>query len=162
MRKGCDRVFDLLREFNKKPIARYDHQTFVEDLFCFFLFVFVAEANRRPSQQQRRPGAAQTANRRAAQQRQELRPQCQSGIARTSIYYVPLEEDICGEVPRCDRFIQRVEVQGSGWLRNGQLLRYDGRIEDPRGCTTARGGVGTCLTTYISIAADADSIVWVI
>jgi hypothetical protein len=81
---------------------------------------------------------------------------CRRGIATSTIYNVPTEDNMCPpRENRCQRFIEAVNLNGTGWLRNGQILRANrSRPESIGSCLTAVGAWGTCLTPYISIAAD--------
>lgn len=81
---------------------------------------------------------------------------CPRGIATSTIYNVPTEDNLCPpRVRRCPRFREAVDLNGTGRLRNGQILRANSsRPESIGSCRTAVGAWGRCLTPYISIAAD--------
>ncbi len=82
---------------------------------------------------------------------------CPSHVAASSTYFVPHINDYCGDGPQdfiCQSFRREVRMQGTGTLRNGNLLKYTGTISSSDGCNTAIGAAGVCLTPFFSVAAD--------
>ena len=79
---------------------------------------------------------------------------CPGSIVTSTIYNVPDEAKLCPRRKRCNKFLQAVRLNGSGLLRNGSILRANGKTENIYPCRTANGAGGTCLIPYISIAAD--------
>ena len=76
---------------------------------------------------------------------------CGSNSLRSSMYFVPREQDYSSRA----RFQSEVKMQGTGVMRDGRVLRYNGAIQRlPRGCQTAVGAAGRCLTPFFSVAAD--------
>lgn len=81
------------------------------------------------------------------------------GIKRVqpSIYFVPRQSDYCSGNRVCARFRKEVQLQGSGFLNNGRVLRFARlnfhRGENPTTCPTVIGAAG-CLIPFFSVAAD--------
>lgn len=79
---------------------------------------------------------------------------CAPGIATTSIYFTPHIKDYCaGKIP-CADFKRVVRDAGSGTVYGNRLLTYRGKIISKGRCPTAYGKSGSCLTPFISVAAD--------
>lgn len=80
---------------------------------------------------------------------------CQIPTATTTVYYLPDAKKMCGAYGRkCSKFVREVRMQGSGKLYPNKVYRYTGRTENLGDCDTAKGARNTCLTPYISVAAD--------
>ncbi len=81
---------------------------------------------------------------------------CPAQIAKTTAYYLPDAEKICGEYgTQCEKFMSEVSMQGSGRLNLNEIIRRTGEIEAIDSCMTTRGSGLNCLVPYISVAADS-------
>lgn len=79
---------------------------------------------------------------------------CGSGIAKTSVYFIPHVKDYCHSSSPCPSFKRQVRMQGSGILPGNKLLTYANKTIPMGDCDTAFGASGKCLIPYISVAAD--------
>lgn len=95
-----------------------------------------------------------TAEAEARRKRKAPARSCAWNIARATNYFVPHVKDYCANGEVCQSFRKEVRMQGSGTLFGNKVLRYTGKTESLGDCNTARGARGTCLTPYVSIAAD--------
>lgn len=79
---------------------------------------------------------------------------CAADIARSTIYNVPHVKDYCSGGKVCDAFKKAVRMQGTGTLYGNKVRKYNGKTYDIGNCKTAVGARGTCLTPFVSVAAD--------
>ncbi|MGZ3772002.1 MAG: 3D domain-containing protein [Bdellovibrio sp.] len=99
--------------------------------------------------------SANKATMKMAGRKANRKQKCSENIARTTIYYTPDVKELCnGSSSPCSKFRSEVELQGSGRLTNDKILTSTGKVRNIGDCDLTIGAGGTCLTPYISIAAD--------
>lgn len=82
------------------------------------------------------------------------RAACSKTTAKTTTYYTPDVQKICGGSKPCSKFRSEVRMQGSGTLPGNRILTYNGKIKNLGDCDTTVGAAGTCMKPYVTVAAD--------